>query len=193
MIYITSDLHFNDRNIIDYSNRPFDSVEEMNKTLVNNWNSVVSSKDTVYVLGDFFNGPQSQIKNILKQLNGEIILVRGNHDTKASLLIYSSLGITIQDIAFLEYKGRFFVMCHFPHNSKELISMVKDSHSEVIWLYGHIHYNAPKGYVDGTYHVGVDTNNFIPVSIQKIWEESWPEEIMTPEIQKYKEYYSKEE
>lgn len=62
-------------------------------------------------------------------------------------------------------------MCHFPIASKEFMDMVRNDNSEVVNLYGHLHHNAPKGYVDGTYHVGLDTNNLKPISINKIWEE----------------------
>ena len=72
------------------------------------------------------------------------------------------------------------------------IKMVIQDNSEVVNLYGHVHGNAPKGYVNGTYHVGADTNNLTPISIQQIWEECWPKEIMTPEVVAYKEAHSKE-
>ena len=58
MIYLTSDLHFNHVNILKYEpvNRPFETLEEMNETLIANWNAKVSAKDTVYVLGDLAMG-----------------------------------------------------------------------------------------------------------------------------------------
>ena len=65
-------------------------------------------------------------------------------------------------------------MCHFPIASEEFMEMVRKDNSEVIMLYGHIHSNAPKGYVDGTFHVGVDTNELRPVSVEEIWQQSWP-------------------
>lgn len=45
MIYYTADLHLGHANIMKLSGRPFESVEEMNEALVNNWNAVVSKND----------------------------------------------------------------------------------------------------------------------------------------------------
>lgn len=187
-IYLTSDLHFNHLNILKYETetRPFSTIEEMNETLIKNWNDTVRPEDTVYVLGDFFMGPLDAIPAILNQLNGKIILIRGNHDTQPRLDYYKSQGIEIKDIDYISYKGRFFILCHFPIASEEFMQMVRRDNSEVVNLYGHIHSNAIKGYVDGTYHIGCDTNNLTPISLEQIWSESWPEEMMTPEIEAYK-------
>ena len=162
----------------------------MNETIISNWNSVVTAEDEVWVLGDFFMGQLTAIDPILNRLNGKIHLVRGNHDQKNRIKIYEAHGIDIHDIAYIQYKGRYFVLCHFPNENKEFIRMIIEDNSEVVWLYGHVHSKAPKGYVNGTYHVGVDTNNLTPISIQQIWEECWPEKIMTPEVIAYKETHS---
>lgn len=50
MIYFTSDLHLGHMAIIHMKNRPFEDVEEMNRKLISNYNSVVHKKDTVYIL-----------------------------------------------------------------------------------------------------------------------------------------------
>ena len=55
MVHFTADLHFGHENIIKFCSRPFDSVEAMNKALINNWNQAVGYDDDVYVLGDFTN------------------------------------------------------------------------------------------------------------------------------------------
>lgn len=164
----------------------------MNETIISNWNSVVTAEDEVWVLGDFFMGQLTEIAPILDRLNGKIHLVRGNHDQKNRIKIYEAHGIDIHDITYIQYKGRYFVLCHFPNENKEFIRMIIEDNSEVVWLYGHVHSKAPKGYVNGTYHVGVDTNNLTPISIQQIWEECWPKEIMTPEVIAYKEAHSQE-
>lgn len=173
MIYLTSDLHFNHMNILKYEpeSRPFSSIEEMNETIIQNWNEIVTADDTVYVLGDMAMGMIEDAIPLIKRLNGKIILIRGNHDTKKRLEAFKEIGIEVYDIFYLPYKGKYFIMCHFPIASKEFIDMVRYDNSEVVNLYGHLHHNAPKGYVDGTYHVGLDTNNLKPISIDKIWEE----------------------
>lgn len=191
MIWFTSDLHFNHNNILKYEpiSRPFETVEEMNETLIKNWNDRVKPEDTIYVLGDLCMGKDTDIPAILERLTGRIVLIRGNHDQSKRRKIYEKHGIEIRDISYLPYKGRFFVMCHFPIASEEFMEMVRKDNSEVIMLYGHIHSNAPKGYKDGTFHVGVDTNDLRPVSIEEIWQQSWPEEMMTPFVKEYKEKF----
>lgn len=154
--------------------RPFANVDEMNETIIRNWNRVVDWDDTVYVLGDFFMGQVEKIKSIFYRLKGHIVLIRGNHDTQKRLDLYKELGIPIHDIFYLPYKGRFFVMCHFPIASQEFIDMVRKDNSEVCLLYGHVHDQAKPGYIDGTFHVGVDTNNLTPVNLDDIWKQAWP-------------------
>jgi len=192
-IFLTSDCHFFHQNIISYCNRPFDTIEEMNEALIKNWNSVVTYEDTVYVLGDFFMGRTEWIDSVLCRLNGKIILIRGNHDSGPRIEHFKSKGIEVKDIDYIRYKGRFFILNHFPNESKDFMKMICKDNSEVVWLYGHVHDNAPKGYVNGTYHVGADTNNYTPISLDQIWKECWPDELMkSKEIKDYKTKYEKE-
>ena len=81
MVYFISDTHFNHKNIIKYCNRPYKSVEEMNKVLIENWNRVVKDADVIYHLGDFALYDEEELFN---KLNGNIILIRGNHDRKSA-------------------------------------------------------------------------------------------------------------
>lgn len=188
MIYLTSDLHFNHVNILKYEpvNRPFETLEEMNETLIANWNAKVSAEDTVYVLGDLAMGTVEASRACIERLNGKIILIRGNHDSPKRIKMYEELGIEVHDIYYLPYKGRYFILCHFPIASEEFIKMVIQDNSEVVNLYGHVHGNAPKGYVNGTFHVGVDTNDLAPISIQEVWEQCWPAEQMAqPAVKEY--------
>ena len=80
-IFLTSDLHFgHDREFI-WGPRGFASSEEHDKTIVANWNSVVSPEDIVYVLGDLMLGDNVKGTECINQLNGNIYVIRGNHDT----------------------------------------------------------------------------------------------------------------
>lgn len=80
--FFTSDTHFNHANIIRFCNRPFNDVEQMNETLIANWNRVVQPEDTVFHLGDFCLGGSVEWTKILNRLNGKIYLILGNHDIK---------------------------------------------------------------------------------------------------------------
>ena len=76
MIYLTSDTHFCHDKPFIYEPRGFSSIQEMNETLIENWNGAVSKNDIVYVLGDFFLGTDYDfIKNTVERLNGNIYLI----------------------------------------------------------------------------------------------------------------------
>lgn len=105
--FITSDLHLDHTNIIKYCKRPFLNTEDMNKTLVDNWNNTISNKDTVYFLGDLAYGRGSRNTDYwLKQLNGKIIFIKGNHD--------KSDKIKFHETYILEYEGYKFFLSHEP-------------------------------------------------------------------------------
>lgn len=77
-VYFTSDTHFYHSNIIGFCKRPFKNVEDMNETLIGNWNRVVSQDDIVFHLGDFCLGGSHEWTKILNRLNGKIYLILGN-------------------------------------------------------------------------------------------------------------------
>lgn len=189
MIYFISDTHFNHHNILAYEpvSRPFKDIHDMNEYIIERWNERITDYDEVYVLGDFFMGKLDEIQPILNRLKGTIHLIRGNHDQKNRIKIYEENGIDVKDIDYIRYKGRFFILCHFPIANEEFIKMVREDNSEVVVLYGHVHSNTQAGYHDGMFHVGCDTNALTPISIQEVWEQCWPEKIMTPAVQEYKE------
>lgn len=130
-IYVTSDTHFNHKNIIEYCNRPYSSVEEMNKAIIDNWNSVVKDEDTVYMLGDFCLGGKEVIKELCSQLKGHKILIKGNHDHGTNTT-YKEAGFESifgeQVIVYFEHLDKTI---HFSHHPKE------DAH--YLNLYGHVH------------------------------------------------------
>ena len=80
-VFFTSDLHFGHENVIKFDKRPFKTVEEMNAELIKRWNSKVGVGDIVYVLGDFiWRMKADEAHALIKSLNGQIILIKGNHD-----------------------------------------------------------------------------------------------------------------
>ena len=82
-IFFTSDCHFGHKKILTMGNgRPFETMEDMESKLIENWNKkILSNDDIVYVLGDmFWNYNSKKIKEILSQLNGKKYLILGNHD-----------------------------------------------------------------------------------------------------------------
>ena len=88
MIFATSDTHFCHDQPFIWQKRGFSNIDEMDETLVANWNSVVGEDDEVYHLGDvFLNGGENYEKAgaILRRLHGSIRLITGNHDTDRKL------------------------------------------------------------------------------------------------------------
>lgn len=83
-IFLTSDSHFSHKGIVKFlrddgtKERPWDNTEEMDEALVQNWNSVVRPKDTVYHLGDVVINRSAL--GIVSRLNGTKVLIQGNHD-----------------------------------------------------------------------------------------------------------------
>lgn len=92
MIYFTSDMHLGHVAIIHMCNRPFKNVEEMNKVLIRNFNSMVHKNDTVYLLGDVTHRVSlDEANELISKLNGHKILICGNHDKnmmKACLKVF---------------------------------------------------------------------------------------------------------
>lgn len=120
--FITADHHFSHENILHLCNRPFNSVEEMDRIMIANWNRVVGKNDIVYHLGDLFWNDKSA-REILPLLNGEIYLILGNHDKRwkqsrkklqrSSTNPDSNLIVLERDI--LEINSPVMaVLCHYP-------------------------------------------------------------------------------
>lgn len=134
MNYFISDLHFGHFNIIRYDNRPFNSVDEMDKILIDNWNSVVSDDDTVYILGDISWHNEEKTVQIFQQLKGKKILIKGNHDKVArGSDIYKCFdGVYDYYELYLDRKNKM-IMSHYP------IPFWNGQFRDTIHLYGHVH------------------------------------------------------
>ena len=80
--FLISDTHFGDEEVLSYTGRPFASVAEMNRTLVENWNRVVGPSDEVLFVGDFAEPSEpTTVRRWLGRLDGEITFVAGDHDS----------------------------------------------------------------------------------------------------------------
>lgn len=172
-LFFTSDTHFWHSNIIKYCNRPFMDIEEMNEEIIKRWNDKIEKNDLVFHLGDFaFCGP-SQYKTLLERLNGKIILILGNHDWRNIKEGYMSKFNGIYQQLRIKVDDQRIYLNHFPFLCYE------GSWRGVWQLFGHVHsgpYNNGGGLdnprlkmlLPGQYDVGVDNNNFTPISYKEL-------------------------
>lgn len=166
MIYFTSDTHLGHNNIVKYCHRPFSTIEEMDSTLIANWNSVVKPNDTIYHLGDFsFKGGSAE--HYLDKLNGKINFIWGNHD-QALKKYKNQKWDPYQEVNFLgnmaniEINGQMIVLNHYA------MKVWEKSHYGSWHLYGHSHSTLPDDPHSLSIDVGVDCFNYIPVSFEQI-------------------------
>ena len=127
-----ADWHYGHRNIILYDRRPFADTDEMNRVLVENWNRVVQPDDLVYVLGDMFWCVPGKACQVLDQLAGKKVLIRGNHDDTEHTRFRNCFD-GIYDYLEIEDEGRPVVLCHYP------IPFYKNQPGGWYHLYGHVH------------------------------------------------------
>jgi len=170
--WFISDTHFNHKNIIEYCDRPFSSVEEMNQEMIRRWNARIEPNDVVYHLGDFCMGEISTIEKIVPLLNGEIHLIRGNHDHKKRITAYEKCPniVEITDMTQIFIKSNLvFVLCHYPITNGELLDQVTEHNKEIYMVHGHTH---DKGYFfdaeHNTFNVCVDHTNFYPINLNEL-------------------------
>ena len=78
--YYIADCHFGHQAILHLDRRPFADLKQMEDTMVMLWNATVWKNDTVYILGDFCWGKADEWLRILRRLNGNKVLIQGNHD-----------------------------------------------------------------------------------------------------------------
>lgn len=114
MEWVTSDHHFGHSKIIEYCNRPFHNVHEMDEEMIARWNAVVKSGDTIYHLGDFafFKGGPDVLKDITRRLVGYKILVMGNHDRRKGIMEDGGFDEVYEDQLVLDRKDTKLLMAH---------------------------------------------------------------------------------
>jgi len=160
--FLIGDTHFWHSNIINFKTadgsplRPYSSVEEMNEALIKNWNSVVGAGDKVYHLGDVAFKNSHSVSSIFPRLNGEKVLIKGNHDIlKPSLYLQF-----FKDIRAYHQLDKI-LLAHIPVHP--------DSMSR--WrgqIHGHVHNNSLKD--KRFYNVSVEAINYTPIEFGVIRE-----------------------
>jgi len=112
-VYCWSDLHFNHKNVIKFSDRPFDDIEQMNEHLIANYNDYVKPNDICIWVGDVGFGSTTSINNILSQCNGYKILIVGNHDFKKRNIRALEFDET-HLLYMIDYPDVSMVFTHYP-------------------------------------------------------------------------------
>ena len=182
-IFFTSDLHFGHENVIRFDNRPFDTVEEMDEEMIKRWNTKVGKGDIVYVLGDFiWKAATNEAVSIIRRLNGQIILIKGNHDrflhnaaakkALAGIKDYDDICVILEDGT-----TRRCILSHY------FIPFYNGHRYQAIHLHGHSHFTEEsaeenritaelneKGYDLKIYNVGCMYWNYTPVTLDEILE-----------------------
>lgn len=164
-IFVTSDTHFgHDREFL-WGPRGFTSIQEHDAEVIRRWNEVVGPEDTVFHLGDVMLGDNEYGLNCLRQLNGFIKIIPGNHDTSTRLKLYKELD-NVEVLGYAEmskYKKYNFYLSHHPTMTSNL-EKAPYLRMHLINLYGHTHQQT-KFYqgIPFMFHVGMDSNNCTPV------------------------------
>lgn len=162
MEFFSADHHFEHENIIEYCDRPFDDVEEMNRHLVVRHNEMVDPEDTVYHLGDVAFG--SQPRQWLSQLNGNIVLIGGNHDRNDGQYWGKVVEAYESDAHIMEVGEHTIFLVHDPGQVAPLGPMEKPDDAMVVC--GHVH--ADWKFLPNKLNVGVDCWHFRPVPVGKV-------------------------
>lgn len=164
MIYFIADTHFGHHSIIQYCSRPFSNIDEHDEGLIHNWNSVVKKGDTIYHLGDFgYTKNSDRLRKICNKLTGNIILIRGNHDTNLDSIKFRFNCIKdthLLSTKVFDNKVRIF-LSHYPHRT--WIHRPRDCYH----LYGHVHGNM--GSYGLSFDAGVDCWGYRPISIEDVY------------------------
>lgn len=172
-VFFTADTHFYHANIIEFCHRPFRSVDDMNETLIANWNKVVGADDIVFHLGDFGLGNSAKWNQLLDKLNGKIYLILGNHDLRNFRKSYVERFESVAMQMNIEVENQKISLNHYPF-------LCYDGSNVGVWqLFGHVHTNKNNTGNDAArlkvlfptqYDVGVDNNDFTPVSFAQVKE-----------------------
>jgi len=159
-VYVTSDLHLGHTGIVGFRKGLFKNLEEHDNLIIDEWNSVVSKRDTVYVLGDFIWN-KSSLRHLPK-LKGQINWVLGNHDPKITKDLLDGLNINFC-AGIWPYKHGI-VFSHVPIHPQELAYRWEYN------IHGHIHHRERNIDDPRYYNANVDVQGFKPAPLDYIME-----------------------
>lgn len=174
-LWFTSDWHIGHSNIIKHANRPFGDVEEMNATILQRYRALVAPEDTVWFLGDIAWKPV--YLDLLADLPGHKILVRGNHDRATDTAMRQRAGFeNIYDGAMMDLFGVKCRLSHYPYagyssDPRYLERRPERVPGEVL-IHGHSHV-PPEKRINAAFrsvNIGVDAWDFFPVSVREVVE-----------------------
>ena len=158
--WVLSDSHFFHKKIIEYTNRPFESVEEMNAVMVSNYKAVVKPDDIVIWCGDITFSQDSVINEILRSLPGYKIHILGNHDFDRSGKV-KKLDVDERYICYVmnaKHKQREFqiIFSHYP---------ITKIPKNCVNVHGHLHLNVADPW---NINVCVEHTSFTPIGLSDI-------------------------
>lgn len=180
-IFFTGDLHFGHENALAFDHRPFQTIEEMDEELIRRWNSKVGKGDLTYVLGDMiWKTRNDDAPSLIKRLNGQIILIKGNHDrflhnakakdALAGIKDYDDICVALEDGT-----QKRVILSHY------FIPMYNGHRYQAIHLHAHSHFTDEAdfevdfanylnsiGCKNEVYNVGCMYWNYEPVTLDEI-------------------------
>lgn len=173
-IYFTSDLHFGHDKSFLYEPRGFESIWKHDEQIIKNWNEIINIDDDIYILGDLMLGDNSHGIQCIKQLKGNIHVIRGNHDTDSRMKLYNNCYniVEITEGQFFKWRHYHFYLSHYPCICSNY-DVDKPLKARMINLCGHRHTNDYAIDMDKglCYHVELDAHYNYPIKIENIIED----------------------
>lgn len=166
MRFFTSDLHLSHRLMARL--RGFgEDIESHDAHVIRVFNSHVAQTDDVWILGDLTLKRLSQIRHLIEELNGNLRLVLGNHDTshpemrgwenehRLAVELFDFVGTS----AALRAEGTHIMLSHFPysgdHTEEDRFGQWRLPDNGRFLLHGHTH-SPDRGQFPHSLHVGWD-------------------------------------
>lgn len=178
MRFYTADPHFGHENIIQYCDRSFGSVEEMDEAILEAWQQSLTVDDVLYILGDIGGPPTSTeyARSLLAECPATVQWIRGNHDRD------SWSDALEPEASFLGDRMEIRTDCSDPRDDHPVF-LVLDHYPMASWnryyhgavqLHGHVHGRLNN---DGIrrFDVGVDSAGIEPVPEPELMGQVRPE------------------